>query len=1673
MRLLLPFAALLALVFGPARLLAQEYVWIEGEKPSSINFKANLSGWGNKQFLSQEKWLQIAVDQGKVEKEVPAEGILVKYVFTLPKAGKYEVWNRLGYEFARSPFEWRIDAGKWQTVKPDELTTDLMELAFFTEVAWLKMGEQPLTAGKHTLEIRLPKVKNARGQYDRLLYACDALCIHAAPFHPYSRYKPGEDGRTGADQKAAAHVFRLPEADSPAARASVALEGTWEITRHDENLPGETAAPIPGLPKHPHWTAIAVPGDKNQRPDLVFAHRLWYRTRVNVPKSLAGRSFHLVFPQNNLNTTVYVNGTYCGFNKNPFARFGIDVTRAVKVGVNEVCVGIKDAWYGYSTNPKSPMKLRRKFNLPLSFSHQGFQDLAYPIWNNFQSGILVTPELVAAGPVCATDVFVKPSVARKELAVEVTLANTWAPGLKAARGKIVCEVIDPKTGKTVKTIAEKPFALKGGTVQTLQIAGKWGNPKLWWPDAPHLYRLRTTIDVKGPYEAGDVSDTPFGFREWTIEGKDFKLNGVPWHGWADTHSHPSKEEWLSFYRKSNQKFMRFWGTKWMGLSPDRALDFFDTSGVVVRRSGILDGEAIGYMAVENDPDLKKESPIKMDLMRNWRDQMVAQVKGERNHPSVMIWSIENEWLYINCINLYGGLMDLFEAEVTRTSDAVRTADPTRPTMTDGGGATKANTLPVHGDHYTTGKFTLYPALAYDPNPTGGGRGRWAWDQKRPRFIGEELFAQGHNPTFSTFGGEEVFIGQVSTRPTIGLVVRMLTEGYRWWGCGAVHFWQMQDVAEGQYDSNAARAVFCRQWDWTFGSGQKVKRTFGIFNDTRFADPIGFTWALRVNGVKVASKTTQHNIAPGRDEKFDIEIEMPKVDKRQEGELVLSLAVDGKEVFKAVKSVSVLNNDPAQAKPAGIAKLEARELLVFDPQGAVVAFLKERRIGFVRLTGLDKLPATGRVLIVGKDGLTAAQSASSALAAFAAGGRQVIVLEQKNPLKYQAFPAVMEAGTNEGRIAFPEDLTHPAFKGLRQKDFFTWSPGEVVYRDAYLKPTRGAKSLIQCDELLRNTALVEVPVGGGLLLLSQLVLADTLPTNAVARQLLVNLIDHAATYKLEYRRVAAAVECAPQLLKALDAVGLRRTKVAGPLEALDAPGVKLAIVYASPTNLKLLAGNLDKVRRFTEGGGWIVFNGLTPAGLEAYNKIVGFDHMIRPFGRERVTFPPRKNPLTAGLSTSDVVLFSSKQIFPWQSGNYVASDVFSYVVDYDEVAAFAEFPNAFVRNLVGGFVSADGWPYIVNVPAPPKPPLDWLLRFPREQEFTELQWTGNTFYYPVTKVSLLFDGKGEVTFDTKPNNEAQSFAIKPARKGKNVTVRLAEWLKVPGKPSVTGADNLKLWAKRPAGFHEKVRPMLNVGAMMAYPRGKGGLVLCNLLFQDKEEVPENVGKKRTILAAVLRNLKAPFAGGKTIIAGARLNYHPIDLSKQANQYRNEKGWFGDARHTFKDLPTGKHTFAGVPFSVYDFPTSPVPTVIMLGGPGVPNKLAEQVRGIGVNRKADALFFLHAARIDRRRTAEQVKKGERFELFRYVVHYADGKTAEVPIYAEIDVEDYRQKAPAAIRGAQVAWTRRYEVSDLSAVAYARQWNNPRPDAVIKSIDVVYGKERCGVPAVLAITTATAQR
>ena len=361
-----------------------------------------------------------------------------------------------------------------------------MEIAYWCEVAWLQLGDQSLSAGPHILEIRLPKLKDEKGKLQRVLFACDAFCLSAVAFSPNSKYQPDEDGRSDRDRQASETIFKLAEPSAPGQRVSLPLNGLWEVCRHDEQLPGKVDEPIRDFPTTSHWKAISVPGDKNTlRPDLVFAHRLWYRVRVEVPASLAGRAFFIEFPYNNLNTTVFVNGVYCGFEKNPFARFQIDITPGMRAGtVNEVWVGIRDAYYGRSADPQRPLKLRKTFNQPLKLLSEGFQDLDYPVWNCPQSGILCTPTVVAAGSrVYTEDVFVKPSVADKRLDAEITFQNSSE---KDVTGQLQWAAIEEKTGALAHQFAPQPVQVPAGKKQVLSVSGAWVDPQLWWPDSPHL-----------------------------------------------------------------------------------------------------------------------------------------------------------------------------------------------------------------------------------------------------------------------------------------------------------------------------------------------------------------------------------------------------------------------------------------------------------------------------------------------------------------------------------------------------------------------------------------------------------------------------------------------------------------------------------------------------------------------------------------------------------------------------------------------------------------------------------------------------------------------------------------------------------------------------------------------------------------------------------------------------------------------------------------------------------------------------------------------------------------------------------------------------------------------------------------------------------------------------------
>ena len=1513
------FWALAFSLFSVYSAFGGDYIWLEGETPAAISSRTGVNdAWANEIFAGG-KWLHVSIEADKVKTDVPDSGLVLTYRFNVEKPGRYAFWNRIGFEFVRSPFDWRIvdqaQAGQtgpndaWQTVSPDQLTTDLYEVGFWCEVAWLKVSDVELSAGEKQLEIRLPRRfktpdDEKNGKFDRILYASDAICLYpttaaataantltantltAGDFTPNGKYKPDEEYRTDRDKKATEHNFSMAKFGESIGRSSIALEGDWEICRADEQTPGPVAEPIPAsaLPtKNVRWSAIPVPSDKNKaRPDLKFAHRVWYRTRVIIPEGSENRGYFLEFPQNNLNTTVYVNGQLCGFNKNPFARFQIDVTSAIKPGVNEILVGIRDAWYGRRADTNDPMVLRKTFNYPSELFSKGFQDFVYPIWNHPQSGILVTPTLTqTVDPVYVSDVFVKPSVKNQRLDVEITVLN---PTDKSVKRTVSWKVGEPFV--KIARCSSRPveIVIPARSSKTFNLAEAWANPKLWKPQTQNANLYILSVFAKsGANKYTDIATINFGFREWSIQGKDFLLNGKPYPVWADCFTAQSSEDWLKFYRKTNQRVMRFWGTSWQGLTPEDALAFFDKNGVLVRRSGIFDGEAIGYNVI-------KDGKINTELFQNWRDQFVAQVKGERNHPSVMIWSMENEVLYINCINLYGGFMDQFEAETAKTAQAVQAVDPTRPVMVDGGGACKSNALPVHGDHYIFADYPKYPDQAYQSYPNGGGRNRWEWDQTRPRFIGEDFFANGINPfDYAWIGGEETFQGKAATRNAAGKIYRMLTEGYRWAGYGGWQFWMSQNEAVDQYQSNAPIAVFCKEYDWTFQSGSKVKRTLKVFNNGVEDEKLFVFWNWTTS--KAQSPFREFNLKSGESQEFEIELNVPKTTAPRT-EVRLKLAVDAERggendsCFVDYKDVSILNVTNLNVTNLNVSAptVASGRLLVFDPKESVVGYLKGRQILFTvvqDLQDLNALPESGKTLLVGKDALTPELAKSPVFQKFTQQGRAVIVLEQQTPLCDQALPGQVQLAQNEGRIAFMENESHPIFNGLRQKDFFTWNSrgtansassqassqalnpaaSHVVYRNAYQKPERGARSLVQCDNRLGNSALLEFSAGSGVLLVSQMLIGEKLEGNPAAQQLLLNMIQYADQYKQTFvESFLFDRDADPLLIRELDALHLKYSRTsdlaAAVHKAQQSGGI--VIVPASQRNLANLESQADRRSKESPKAAILLHN-LTPDGLDTFNRLVKTDHLIREFRRERVLFPPKKHPLTEGLTLGDITMRSGERIFGWTSDEYVASDIFSYVVDLEDVAPFAA--RCFeVEQLTNGMYSADGWKYIHNYDALDKAPDDRLVfRFPREVELVGGEWVGNTFYYPVTRFGLFFDGKKDacVEFPVEPINDPQTFAIPQPIRGKELTIRLADWTVLPDKRQVTGLDNIRLFQKRPESYYKTVKPLLNIGALVEYQLPGQSVLLCNLKFQEKEAVPENGAKKRTILGTILRNLNAEF------------------------------------------------------------------------------------------------------------------------------------------------------------------------------------------------------------------------
>ncbi len=193
--------------------------------------------------------------------------------------------------------------------------------------------------------------------------------------------------------------------------------------------------------------------------------------------------------------------------------------------------------------------------------------------------------------------------------------------------------VDVKTKVTNATkytaISHEILDAQGNVVGTNKV----NHPHLWTAETPYLYTLRTTLSQKG--KTLQQFEHKFGFRELTIEGKVIKLNGQPikFRGVTSHATDPKTVKVISEeLTKKDMRLMKEAGINYIRTShyprEPRFYDLADSLGFY-----IIDEVPFGY----GDKNLEKE-----EFYPVLRQRAEATIRRDKNHASVLIWSLGNE-----------------------------------------------------------------------------------------------------------------------------------------------------------------------------------------------------------------------------------------------------------------------------------------------------------------------------------------------------------------------------------------------------------------------------------------------------------------------------------------------------------------------------------------------------------------------------------------------------------------------------------------------------------------------------------------------------------------------------------------------------------------------------------------------------------------------------------------------------------------------------------------------------------------------------------------------------------------------------------------------------------------------------------------------------------------------
>jgi hypothetical protein len=494
-------------------------------------------------------------------------------------------------------------------------------------------------------------------------------------------------------------------------------------------------------------------------------------------------------------------------------------------------------------------------------------------------------------------------------------------------------------------------------------------------------------------------------------------------------------------------------------------------------------------------------------------------------------------------------------------------------------------------------------------------GQWKWLRDKPLYIGEFLWVPSTSAAvFTILYGDDAYFDPSQYRNLAkGWTWQMQIEAYRSYGVNGICPWTMfEDPAvssdtfdlnpdhnylyQAQKAANHPNAVFVQPYNTRFFVGDTPQRTLTVYNDTMKRGDFVLKWRS-ADGQPWNTRAVPMD--PGDRHAESVMFNVPA----QPGPFTPEIELDNgaTPVFSKALAYAAYPR-PALSLPQGM------RLGVYDPKGNTANLLTQQGISFFTVTDLHTAPYSRlNLLLVGRDALTedsVPEVGPAMLAAqwedFARQGNWTIVLEQSVYPRW--MPLALSLEEVAANFTFP-DPRHPIAKGLAVEDLRWWAGDDRVVAKAIRTPSRGNCRVpvrVGSTQGLEYAGLLEVALGNGGLICSQLLLNTRFDTEPMAGVLWQRLLDYCASASghLALKTAGLATEPNASAATRLSQLGLQSQPLLGKLATCDPQAQPVVILAGGDAAWSEASRNVAHLAAYVEQGGKLMLHRPSAAFLAA-------------------------------------------------------------------------------------------------------------------------------------------------------------------------------------------------------------------------------------------------------------------------------------------------------------------------------------------------------------------------------------------------------------------------------------------------------------------------------------------